>query len=88
MAKWYRTRWHDSHSRITGAEIAEVEILKCTSSTVWVDGRRRAKRSDFENYFETKEEARQFIIKALKQQRDIHAEELKEYEAAIARWMQ
>ena len=63
MAKWYVTRWHDSNTfALGGPEIEEVEVLKSTSSSVWVGSRRKSMRSEYENYFETREEAVAFIV--------------------------
>lgn len=44
------------------AEVYPVEVDRETGSSVWVGGRRRAKRSDHESYFDTWEEARNYVL--------------------------
>ena len=82
MATWYRTSWHDSY---TMAEINPVEILKSTSAQVYVGNRRHPKRGDFQCYFETREEAVEFIKNALRKKRDYHAEQADRYDEAVER---
>lgn len=48
MVKKYRTN---------GRAIAVVEVSKETEQSVWVDGRRNAKRSEYYNFFDTWDEA-------------------------------
>lgn len=42
-----------------------IEIVECdkeTESSVWIKGRRNNKRSSYENYFDTFDEAREFCL--------------------------
>lgn len=90
MSTWYMTRWHDSYDQQwSGPKLEEVEILKSTSSSVWVGERRKAKRSEYENYFETRQEAVDFIRIAqsskIAQYKDLiakHQATLKRFDAA------
>lgn len=43
-------------------EIKNVEVEKETASSIWINGRRNAKRSDYHNYFDTFQEAKDFCI--------------------------
>ena len=45
-----------------GAKITPVEVERETESSVWVKGRRSKKRTDFENYYDTWEQARDAFI--------------------------
>ncbi len=45
-----------------GVSIKQTEIDKETEKSVWIDGRRNAKRSDWYNYFDTWGEARDFLM--------------------------
>ena len=47
--------------RAWGNLIEPVQVEKETESRVWIDGRRRAKRSGFDNYFDTWDEAKEFM---------------------------
>lgn len=76
---WYMTEGHDYYS---SAKVVEVSILKSTSASVWVDGHRRAKRSEWQNYFETREEAVQFLRDFLEAQRDRHQKQADAYAEA------
>jgi hypothetical protein len=40
----------------------EVEVEKVTDKSVWIDGRRRSRETDWECYFETYQEAKQALI--------------------------
>ncbi len=44
------------------AKISEVEIDKETDTSVWINGKRRAKRSLWMNYYDTWEEARDGLL--------------------------
>lgn len=74
MSKWYLAEWPESTSM---AKIIEVEVLKCTSASVWVDGRRQAKHSTYQHYFESKAEAVQCVV-------DAQNGKISYYEAQIA----
>jgi hypothetical protein len=43
-------------------EIKPVEVERETESSVWISGRRQSKRSSYQNYFDSWEEARAFKI--------------------------
>ena len=49
-------------SRYVGAEIGPVDVDRETESSVWVNGRRRAKNGDYVSYFDTWEEARNHLL--------------------------
>lgn len=85
MTTWYRTRWHDS----TSADLKEVEVEKVTDSCVYVSGmhgRRSAKRSNFENFFETREEAVEFVRDGLRGQRDYYQRQADLLAEALAKF--
>jgi hypothetical protein len=42
--------------------ISEVDVERESGSSVWIAGRRHAKRSEWENYFDTWEQAHQFLL--------------------------
>ena len=44
--------------------IKRKDIDRATESSVWIDGRRRARRSGYENYFDTWDEAHAFLLDA------------------------
>lgn len=88
MSTWYRTRWHDSASRIGGPEITTTEIIKSTSSCVYIGQRRSLKRSEFENFFETEAEAIAFIIESQKQKIAFHESQLAIHQETLARFEQ
>ena len=64
MKTWYRTHrkiWIGK--RDTAETIVEpVEVERSTAANVWINGRRCNKRTTYENYFETFEEARDFVL--------------------------
>lgn len=72
MTTWYRTRWHDTSSTLCGPEIREVQVTKSSEVSVWIDGRRFAKRSGFENFFTSREEALGFIRAAQQSEVEYH----------------
>lgn len=74
MSTWYRTVWHESSSPSphAGPKIEEVQILKSTTASVWMGERRSAKRSSYENFFETRAEAVAFIRAAQQERIDFH----------------
>jgi hypothetical protein len=49
----YRTRWET---------IVKVEVERETESCVWIKGRRNNKKSGWENFFDTWQEAHAFVI--------------------------
>jgi len=44
------------------AEIEEVEVERETDKSVWIDGRRNMKESDWANYYDTWEEAHSNLL--------------------------
>ncbi len=44
-------------------KIKEVEVERETDKTVWINGRRNAKISEWHNYFDTRGEAKGHLIK-------------------------
>lgn len=45
------------------AGIGKIEIERETESSVWINGRKHSKRSSWDNYFPTREEAKDFLFK-------------------------
>jgi len=57
--KMYRTRWHGS----SAVEIEAVEVERTTEKqVVFKNGLREFKRSNHDNYFESFDEAKKFLI--------------------------
>lgn len=54
----YLTYYGTSHSN----KITAVEIERETETSVWIDGQRRQKRSSYENYWDTWDEAYAHIL--------------------------
>ena len=50
------------------AKIDEVDVEKETAQSVWIDGRRRAKVSDYETYFDTWGNAHSALMNRQKKQ--------------------
>lgn len=42
--------------------IEPVEVEKVNDKTVWINGRRNARTSNYDNYFDTFEEAKSFLL--------------------------
>jgi len=55
----YRT---DEYSGTPEFRIAKVEIEKETDTSVWIRGMRNNKHSSFHNYFDTWQEAHEYIL--------------------------
>ena len=66
-------------------EIERVEIDKESEKSVWISGHRNAKRSEFHNYFDTAEEALDFLSKDIDRKLNIAREQVKILEAAKER---
>lgn len=52
---------YKAYKRTWGTTIEPVQVEKETVSSIWIDGRRSAKRSSYENYFDTWDEAKEFL---------------------------
>ena len=52
--KMYKNNWQ---------RIIEVEVERKSESSVWINGRRNALRSSYENYFDTPEECKAFMLR-------------------------
>ena len=52
--KMYKNNWQG---------IIEVEVERKSESSVWINGNRRAIRSSYENYFDTAEECKAFMLR-------------------------
>lgn len=84
MNSWWRVsgfRWGN------GARIEPIQILKSTSSSVWINGRRNAKLSEHDAYFETEAEAVKFARECVTRRRDYGqkiADECNAYLAKLA----
>lgn len=50
------------HMTSYGSRIIEVEVERETESSVWVKGRRHNKRSEYENYWDSWEDAHSFLL--------------------------
>ena len=86
MSAWYRTRWHDSYS---SAEVKEVEVVKTTDACVYLKemrGRRLSKRSNFENFFENRQEAVDFIVDSLAKKQAFYQKQSDMYFDAYNKW--
>lgn len=53
---WYLARWGYK------PEISIVSIEKRTEVSVWINGRRKARYSDYESFFETFEDAKAHLV--------------------------
>lgn len=63
--KMYETKsWTD--------KITEVEVERATSSSIWINGRMSRKRSDWKNYFDSKQEAIDYQIECCKKDIEIN----------------
>jgi len=60
-----------------GYKITPIKVEKETESSVWVDGRRRAKKTAYDKIFKTLEEAKRFMIARCER-------EIAEYEERIS----
>lgn len=45
------------------AKITPIEVERETAKYVWIKGRRHGKRTEWDNYFDTWEEAKDFLMK-------------------------
>jgi len=45
--------------------IEEVEVDRETESSVWINGRRRARQSEYEMFFSTREKAKDFLVRRM-----------------------
>ena len=52
--KMYKNNWQG---------IIEVDVERKSESSVWIKGRRNAIRSSYENYFDTPEECKAFMLR-------------------------
>ena len=82
MSTWYKTRWHGSSMAL----VETIEIIKTTSASVWVDDRRKSKRGEYENFFETQDEAVQFILDAQRGKIEYYRAQIASHEAVIMRF--
>lgn len=63
-------------------EITAVECERETASSVFINGRRKAKRSTYENYYDTWDEAYSALIAAANYKAEYARAQLDRYEAA------
>ena len=64
MTTWYLARssgWFFARSTVKDL-VKEVEVERHSGSSVWIGGRRLARESQYDNYFETFKEARDFVL--------------------------
>jgi hypothetical protein len=62
-----------------------VEVERATEQSVIIGGRRRARRSQWANYFQTEDEARQFFIAQQEKKVERAREELRRAESHLAK---
>lgn len=74
---FYRTKKYDY------AQVTPVECESETAKFVVIEGRRNAKRSDYENYFPSELEAWQFLIAQHTSSCEYHKRELHRYSTAL-----
>lgn len=56
---WYCTQY----SLYSGGTIHAVNVERSTESSVWMGGRRRARTSEYEQYWETWQEAHAYLLR-------------------------
>ena len=49
-------------AQIYSRSIKNVEVERETKSSIWINGRRLAKRTKFENYFDTFDAAKNYLV--------------------------
>jgi len=59
---WYLVRFWDSADM---HEIREVVVERSTTGSVWIEGRRNSRTSDYQRYFPTRHEAVNFLREQL-----------------------
>jgi hypothetical protein len=74
---WVTTRWGDK-------QIKQVEVDRKTETSVWVEGRRRNIKSDWDNYHETWYDAYSFLLNRATDKRDRARENLERAEEQLA----
>lgn len=56
--KYFKTRYRHYNSN----HIEEIEADRESDSSIWINGERRAKRTEHDNYFRTYQEAKDWLI--------------------------
>lgn len=51
-----------AYRRTWGVKIEQIEVERETEKFVWIDGRRNAKKSEYENYFDSFDDAKKFLM--------------------------
>lgn len=78
MSTWFRAvRYYDEVTPVVVSKDSEKYITT-------MDGRRHSKRSEYENYFPTEEEAIEWLIDYVTRQRDSYSSRLQETEKRLA----
>lgn len=70
-------------SFIPDAEIKEVYIERETESLVWINGRRNAKRSEYHNFYDTWQEAKDALQKCVQGRVDSLRQQLERANSAL-----
>jgi hypothetical protein len=71
METWYRTYGYD--------RIDDVTVDKYTDSSVWIDDKRNSRNSDHYSYFQTFEEAKDYLLEKIKAKIQWHRQQALNY---------
>lgn len=71
MFETTRETWHPT-------EIMRVDVSRRTEKSVWINGRRRARTSDWSTYHDTWEDARNHLLEFAERSRDAFSKRLDE----------
>jgi len=77
--------WHASS--LIRPQIEEIEVDRVTDSYVWYDGRRHGRMTEFDCYFETREEAVNYLIKQMKDQINRHRMNIEKIEDRLTEFV-
>ncbi len=55
-------KMYETNSMTFGDKIKIVEVERITDASVWIDGRRSARFSEWHSYFKTFSEAKQYLV--------------------------
>lgn len=65
-------------------KITPIEVSRETDSFVWIGGRKRSRRMDNEFYADTEHQAREFLLRNLREKRDFYTEQVTALDTRIA----
>lgn len=81
MATWYKVnKWASSSIFEDNKWVNPIEVEKFTESSVWIGKNRNNRRSEYLNYFPTKEEAFNFALGRAQEKIDCLKDEFKKAE--------